>query len=419
MDMIPSSAISKRLKLKRVLVLSYPFAPNAVVGAKRMTALTRIMQKNKVICDIITADSKYYMGIDNTIATKANMVLRTKVAFGRTYNRKPVKFHKCLQSIYCKIYNLLGMVDLQQGWNIFAIKAGLKLIKQFEYNAIIVTGPPFSSYIAAEKLSDISKLPYILDYRDPWNGYGWERRTRRRRDIEERIVSKASGIVLCSDTMRADFVKYFPCINRNRITVITNGFDLYQGPKVSPNPNTINLSHSGSLYGERTLNDLANPMQILNTKLHKPLQLHHWGPFKEECYSTFKEVERKDALSIHSRITQKELKGYLAGSDILVAISGGDVNYALPFKVFDYLSTGIPILAITPLDSELARFVKIHKSGYAAPFHDIKRIQSAMEHCLILKKVTVPHNLTWETLGKRYIRFIEYIISDRGPIDAS
>ena len=57
-----------------------------------------------------------------------------------------------------------------------ALREGKKLLRETPHDAIIATGPPFSSLLLGAALARSSKLPLILDYRDEWgisNAY-WE-----------------------------------------------------------------------------------------------------------------------------------------------------------------------------------------------------------------------------------------------------
>ena len=104
---------------------------------------------------------------------------------------------------------------------------------------------------------------------------------------------------------------------------------------------------------------------------------------------------------------------YLRGSDVLVALSGADVLYAIPYKIFDYISTGIPVLAITPENSELTSFMRDGSFGIAASPNDPAGISSALIKCINNKKrATVKKDFLWQARGLDYAEFLQKMIDN-------
>jgi glycosyltransferase involved in cell wall biosynthesis len=78
--------------------------------------------------------------------------------------------------------NALLQPDAQILWRPAALREGLHLLREIPHQAIVATGPPFSSLMLGAALSRRSGVPLVLDYRDEWgisNAY-WENKRQGR-----------------------------------------------------------------------------------------------------------------------------------------------------------------------------------------------------------------------------------------------
>ena len=81
-----------------------------------------------------------------------------------------------------------------------AVREGRKLLRETRHDVILVSGPPFSSFLIGAKLSRETGVPLVLDYRDEWtisNAY-WENKrldpvSRYVQDRMQRRVVRAAG----------------------------------------------------------------------------------------------------------------------------------------------------------------------------------------------------------------------------------
>jgi len=65
--------------------------------------------------------------------------------------------------------------DARKGWIPYAVKAAEKILALEPIDAIISTGPPHSTHLAAWQLKQKFKLPWIADFRDPWTSVYYNR----------------------------------------------------------------------------------------------------------------------------------------------------------------------------------------------------------------------------------------------------
>ena len=58
--------------------------------------------------------------------------------------------------------------DPQILWNPSAFRAAAQTLRTQTHDAILVTGPPFSSFLLGCKLKHHFGIPLVLDFRDEW-----------------------------------------------------------------------------------------------------------------------------------------------------------------------------------------------------------------------------------------------------------
>ena len=81
--------------------------------------------------------------------------------------------------------------------------------------------------------------------------------------------------------------------------------------------------------------------------------------------SEIKSNNLEDSVVYHSYIEYNHTIPYLIKSQVLLLIESDDKesSYAIPAKIFEYINSGRPIIAIGPKDSEVKQIIDDTKSG--------------------------------------------------------
>ena len=336
---------------KKILIISLHFPPSTLVGAKRFAFLSKILHEKYHEVNILTINEKYISPKDQHIKF-SGIVHRT--AIYPSYNQYEKKMLKRIFSGLWKRY--LCAIDPYSGWILPALVKGLKIVKRRNIDVLIVTGPPFTPMIIGLLLSKMTSTKLILDYRDPWaNQYGrlWNIiGIRINEQLERTAVKHASALVFCSHIMKDNFIERFGKNTERICHVITNGF--YNMDDIEPlslGKFKKNVVYAGNFYGERKIKLLVNAIihsidEGIITK--ENFRLHIFGEICREDKLTIKEYGLQDIVKEYPQVPYVRLIRYLKSADILFLPSVSDVNYAIPFKFFDYLSVKKPILAVAP-----------------------------------------------------------------------
>ena len=270
-------------------------------------------------------------------------------------------------------------------------------------------------------LNIVTKLPLIIDYRDPWSNF----KSIHRKPVLEKInvivekitIRRASALVFCTQKMRADFLKALGRYAESKCYVVYNGFHNKDTTQLlSLGTNRKNMLYAGSFYGERRIELLIKPLvQLLNEGLLTAdnFCFHIFGKVKNEDEKLIKKFGLEGIIKQHPLAPYKEIIRYMKAADILLLISGSRVSYAVPFKFFDYLSVKRPILAIAPENSGVADIMNDIDCGRLALIDSEESIYNNLRIMLLENKeytYSGAQHYTWENIGHKYITVIDKVM---------
>ena len=370
---------------KKCLIIAYHFYPSGGVGAKRYNLLTNYLSKRLQVLNVITIKEKYSEEKDESVI-HGGKIYRTGFFPRYPYNG-PV-----ILRVINKILLRLIPVDRYSAWIIPLILKGIKIIINEKINTIIITGPPFSPFIAAYLLSIFFKTDLILDYQDPWvidkdrfeplytKKYNWF--------IEKIILKRAKKIIFNTQETIEGYKE------------LNIGFNIEEKSFVIPNPflqkenieplyfekDKKVIVYAGNFYGKRRLEYIFEPLrQLFNGKLNEKISIHIFGKIHDEDKEQVKKLNLTSVIFEHERVEYSILKQYLKGADILYLSQGEDHCYSVPYKLTDYLTIEKPILAITNYGSSTYNFMLDLDSGIVADIDKPETIHKALKKLLIDK----------------------------------
>jgi len=114
-------------------------------------------------------------------------------------------------------------------------------------------------------------------------------------------------------------------------------------------------------------------------------------------------------IEICDTVPRAELLKIMSDCDLLLAISGRQMRYCIPYKIFDYLAVGRPILALAPEDSALSEFVKTIPLAEFADFEDKDAIKQTLRSLLSRESTAAPGEWTEFHWSRLAIDFAELI----------
>lgn len=115
-------------------------------------------------------------------------------------------------------------------WAGQAYASALRRSRRVHYDVLLTSSFPFSSHLAGYALARRTGLPWVAELRDPWAGHAFRRhhgRLRRRIDflLEDRVLRRATAVVVISPTMRTSLLARYGAARANEIAVVPNAYE--------------------------------------------------------------------------------------------------------------------------------------------------------------------------------------------------
>lgn len=261
---------------------------------------------------------------------------------------------------------------------IFWVKPTVKylqdLIRSRDIDKIITTGPPHSIHLIGLRLKRrFPAVKWIADFRDPWSEWDLldtllltKAARNKHRRLERRVLQEADRVI----TIAPYHVKLFEKLGGRTVDLITNGFDPDDFEKVHrTKTERFTIRHTG------VVDELRDPRPfMLALKKFVESQPSIRGTiiveFIGNVNSAFMKYIVDDPVlssitKFTSTIPHKELLKLYGQTDLMLlvlahtALAPGN----LPGKLFEYLASGIPIVAIGPVQGDAADVIARSKAG--------------------------------------------------------
>jgi len=365
---------------KKVLIITYYWPPAGGPGVQRWLKLSNYLLENNVKPIIYAPSNPKYPSIDESLLEDVNSeieVIKQPIfePFANLFSkiRKKGIPKKNDQSIFDKflIYlrGNLFIPDSRIFWVNSSVDFLSKYILENNIESIITTGPPHSLHLIGLKLKSILNISWYADFRDPWTKINYHkelklslRSKKKHLELESKVLNSCDRIIVTSNKLLKEYNK----IAKTPISLITNGFD-YQKLQLELDEE-FSITHIGRLLPERNPKILWNALKelcIINKNFKNNLKINFIGNVSENLINEMKTKDLENSVVYHNYIKYNDTIPYLIKSQILLLIESDDneSSYAIPAKIFEYINSGRPIIAIGPKDSEIKQIIDETKSG--------------------------------------------------------
>ena len=260
--------------------------------------------------------------------------------------------------------------DARKNWVEPSVKFLSNYIKEHQIENIITTGPPHSLHLIGFQLKEKLNIKWIADFRDPWTTIGYHKDLKltdaskaKHLDLENKVLNAADEIIVTSNHTKNEFQTK----TKQPITVITNGYDSHS-VRVEEKDELFTLSHIGSLLSERnplvlweTLSELIKE----NEDFSKSFKLQLIGVVSDDVIESIHKNGLKNHLDVVGYVSHDEALKFQMKSQLLllIEIDSEDTKAIIAGKVFEYLISETPILAIGPKDADVEQIIKSTNTG--------------------------------------------------------
>ena len=291
--------------------------------------------------------------------------------------------------------SFLARPDRWMAWRFGAVAAGMRLVRKYRPQAIWSTYPIATAHVIGDILRRRSALPWIADFRDPMaqDGYPEDPRIWRSfKAIEETGVRRASFSVFTTPGAAREYKRRYPDAAQ-RIVVIENGFDeeSFVGLAAAAdaceplNAGAVTVLHSGIVYpSERdpTMLFAAIARLVDEHRLQRgKFRIRFRAAVHDELLRTLtRQHGLEDFVELLPPIGYRAALEEMIRADALLVLQAANCNEQIPAKIYEYLRTGRPILALTDPQGDTAGILR------EAGLDSIARLDSVDEIAALLAR---------------------------------
>ncbi|MEX2601048.1 MAG: glycosyltransferase family 4 protein [Balneolaceae bacterium] len=433
---------------QRVLIISYYWPPSGGAGVQRYLKFSKYLPGFDVEPFVLTVQNPTYPIRDATLAGEIPedvQVFRSKTiepfslyARLRGLNDEEIKptvelkGHHPLSRIGSWIRANLFIPDARAGWYLTAKRKAVELIRKFDIDTVITTGPPHSVHLIGRQVKREQGISWIADFRDPWSTIyynqilprtGFANKVDRR--FEKSVLREADRIIVVTP-VQADELR---AIEERAYHVITNGFDPADFDNIDtapPEAPPMLIRHIGSV-GEASIPEtFLNVLKKISGSAD--LQMEFIGHVHQRLPERVVELGIQDLIRFREYLPHNEAIEEMCRSHLLLLIipDVGDIRHHIPGKLFEYIATGQPVLLLRPPSAKGGDSEKIlseENAGFVCQMDDPGAIENALVR--IYQSVTTGHstpgrNRPASDPGHRYSRIrltrtLAAIISELNP----
>jgi glycosyltransferase involved in cell wall biosynthesis len=286
--------------------------------------------------------------------------------------------------------------DREIFWAPGAIAHGRRVLAATPHDVVLATHGPASNLVVGSALASAAKLPLVVDFRDLWstlpmsNAFVSPLHRAAAHRLEGAIVRAASRVVAVAPNMATELASTHG-VSGERALSITNGFDPDDLARVhdarADGRRPFRLMYLGTVNANynlepfwRAVKRLAEARRITPETLRIEF-VGNLAVADVRAYGVDAFIDTKPFVA-HSKVFDE-----LARADALLMVEtpGYYAHYSYAAKVFDYLVTGKPVLALVEAGGNTARLLGDAGVDHVADPTDAGVIAGVLETLLRLK----------------------------------
>ena len=404
-----------------LLIVTYHYAPSPMVGAKRFSFLTREFTRQGFDVHVVTNE------IGESPHGREDHSLPVEGTVHRVANPLPLPlkgdgwWRKVVNSL---LRRLLAPVGREFFWARAAARKAVEIAGKLPPGLVIATSPPHAALLAGAQTARRLGWPLVLDYRDPWSAYDWPQWHRNGltqwlgRRIEARLIRQSTARVLNTPSMREWFEESFPFATTARNYVVPNGFDAAAPAAAPATDGELRIVHAGEIYGSRSLVPLLEAIGRSSARHDaRSIRVTTYGALPAAEWQRIRTAGLERFIEERPRIPFVDLFAELQRAHVLLALVSEHMTYSTPYKVYDYMAAGRPILALAPQGAALHELLAESGAGESAEPQDIEGIEQALERLLFAPAPPANARLDryrWSNLAKQYGAVIDASVAVAG-----
>lgn len=375
-------------KTKKVLIITYYWPPAGGPGVQRWLKFVKYLPEFGVEPIVYCPKNPNYPIVDDSLVmeipdniTILKQPIREPYRLASLFSKgksktissgviPKVKKQSFIEKMMLYVRGNYFIPDARKNWIKPSVSYLTNYIKKHNIETIITTGPPHSLHLIGLQLKARLSVKWLADFRDPWTTIGYhkalkltESSKQKHLQLEHNVLNTADEIIVTSNHTKNEF----QAKTNKPISVITNGYDSHS-VGVEGKDEYFTLSHIGSLLSDRNpeiLWEILSELISEDEQFSKKFQLNLVGVVSDDVIESITYYGLKNYLNVVGYVSHDEAIKFQMKSQLLllIEIDSEDTKAIIPGKVFEYLISETPILAIGPKDSDIEQIIKLTNTG--------------------------------------------------------
>ncbi len=385
----------------KLLFLAHPFPPLRAAACVRTWNIAKYLARLDWNVTVVTPHPSVWRYVDDPQKTEANLKqerirrILTDHRWSwlapeslRCWNQGPGWF---FGGISRNVARRLG-IDNSVGW-IGPAGHACSTLTAKDVDIILASGPPFTAFILARRLSDKLGRPYVLDYRDTWTVDPHSDRPARQTTVQEEarllascaaatVVSRSWGLILDRDFSLG-----------SKLQIIPNGYDLEELAGIKAQHfSHFAIVYAGNFYPpKRVISPVMKAVRRLKETMNgkgTEWYFHYYGEHQNHVREEAERFGVMERVVLHGNVPRTEALSALRGAGVSVVITSVfeeaplEDRGIIPGKVFEALGLKTPILLVAPPDGDIETVIET--TGLARSFsgNDIDGMASFLKDAI-------------------------------------
>jgi glycosyltransferase involved in cell wall biosynthesis len=381
----------------KALIITYYWPPAGGSGVQRWLKFVKYLQDFDIEPVVYTVDNGNYPIKDTSLATQIPKNVKmlqqpiwepTNLLFWKAKNEQKKDISNTSKGGFLSfIRGNFFIPDPKIFWVNPSVKYLQNYLNNHKIDVIISTGPPHSMHLIAKKLHQKNKVKWIADFRDPWTNLYYNDDFKqgalakwRNKKLETSVLKNADCILTVSNSLKEEFSK-----TAKNITVITNGYDDEVSEKKQITLDTkFAISYIGLLPKQSNPKILFKVLAKLckkNIDFKNDLKLNFIGDISEEVKEEITKNNLLENTNFTDYVSHKQAVEFQKKAQVLLLLIPNVKNAKgiLTGKLFEYLTSKRPILAIGPVAGDLDEILKETNTGVVIDYEDTKNLTSEIK----------------------------------------
>jgi glycosyltransferase involved in cell wall biosynthesis len=381
----------------KALIITYYWPPAGGSGVQRWLKFVKHLQDFDIEPVVYTVDNGNYPIKDTSLATQIPKNVKmlqqpiwepTNLLFWKAKNEQKKDISNTSKGGFLSfIRGNFFIPDPKIFWVNPSVKYLQNYLNNHKIDVIISTGPPHSMHLIAKKLHQKNKVKWIADFRDPWTNLYYNDDFKqgalakwRNKKLETSVLKNADCILTVSNSLKEEFSK-----TAKNITVITNGYDDEVSEKKQITLDTkFAISYIGLLPKQSNPKILFKVLAKLckkNIDFKNDLKLNFIGDISEEVKEEITKNNLLENTNFTDYVSHKQAVEFQKKAQVLLLLIPNVKNAKgiLTGKLFEYLTSKRPILAIGPVAGDLDEILKETNTGVVIDYEDTKNLTSEIK----------------------------------------